>query len=227
MKIRKSKKRDLAILEVLKNKATPVEEYESNSPLLEQLIENILSEKSNDLDVSQKVQTELLNEFVDWNEIRIVASERLTPFFGVYEDGQYKVKVLQAVLNKIFSRSGSLDYQFLLDFEQDDLEDYLSGIMELNESTRKRLLLRVFKKKVLPVTTDHEIIFEIVGSTFVPGDEVMKELFSGLELGQLEGIKQLLDQIIDEAGPSEEILDESNFKSKTLQKILSEINKAA
>ena len=52
-----------------------------------------------------------------------------------------------------------------MDFETNDLEDYLTGIMELKESTIKRVILRVFRKAVPPVTSDHEVLLEVAGSS--------------------------------------------------------------
>ena len=218
--------RDERFIEVLLKYAPLVEAYQSSAPLMEQLIDNILSDGEEYVEEQvRSFKQNLLEEFVDWNEVRLVAPDRLMPFFGKLANGDYKRKALQAVLNKIFSRSGSLDYQFMMDFESDDLEDYLAGIMELLEGTRKRLMLRVFRKTVNPVTTDHEVIFEKAQTEHMPGSEEFKVLFSKLSTLELEQIHRLLDKIVHEHGGLSvgELLSPEDFHSATLTKILTEI----
>lgn len=215
--------KDQAFIDALLKEAPPVDTYESSSPLLEQLIDNILTEGGSSDSQVENLKKEMLEEFVDWNEIRIVSPDRLAKYFTGLENGEYKRTALQALLNKIFSRSGSLDYQFLMDFESNDLEDYLTGIMELREATIKRVILRVFKKPVPPITTEHEVILEIAGSSLIPGSEEIKEVFKSYEIEQLEGIQLLLDKIVEEDAKSrkdESIPMAEDFKSKTLKKIL-------
>ena len=222
MTSRKSKKRDVKLVEVLREKALEVNLENTSQPVLEQIIECIMLENEDTPAKSHKIKKKLMQEFVDWNEVRIVREERIGPFFGDLQEPEYKLKVLQAVLNKIFSRSGSLEYQFLLDFEKGDLEDYLTGIMELKESTRKMLILKVFKKAILPFTTDHEVIFETCSTTFHPGDDAMISLFEDIEIEKLEGMRLLFDKILSEN-------DESNsdeFNSSTLNKIIKEVDAA-
>jgi hypothetical protein len=171
----------------------------------------------------EKLKKQMLEEFVDWNEVRIVSPDRLSKYFTNLENGEYKRTALQALLNKIFSRSGSLDYQFLMDFESNDLEDYLTGIMELREATIKRVILRVFKKPVPPITTEHEVILEVAGSSLIPGSEEIKEVFKSYEIEQLESIQLLLDQMVEEDAKSrkdDSISMAEDFNSKTLKKIL-------
>jgi hypothetical protein len=113
-----------------------------------------------------------------------------------------------------------------MDFEAEDLEDYLAGIMEMKESTRKRLLLRVFKKNVIPATTEHEVIFEKAGVDLAPGSEEMKELFSDLESLDLERIQLMLDKILAENGGQDDdggFIDPEDFKSVTLTRIIKKI----
>jgi hypothetical protein len=220
MVIRNSKKRDAKLVEVLQEKALPIKAYDSTLPILEQIIEAILVENEETVNKSQKIKKKLMEEFVDWNELRIVGVERLSPFFQGLSVPDYKLKVLQAVLNKIFSRSGSLECQFLNDFDKSDLEDYLTGIMELKESTRKMLILNVFKKPVLPFVSDHEVIFENCDTTFIPGDDSMVELFEEVEIAKLEGMRLLFDKILIESIES----DTDDFKSATLSEILKEVD---
>lgn len=224
MKKRKSKKRDKAFIDLILKTIKKVSPYESKSNLMEQLIENILSEKEESNKYVGETREKLLEEFVDWNEIRLVSADRLDDFFAKLADGQYKRKVLQALLNKIFSRSGSLDYQFLMDFETEDLEDYLSGIMEMSEETRKRLLVRVFRKQILPITVEHEPIFESIGTTYVAGDDLMKETFSKLTPEELEGIKLLFDNILDEAKDDDNDIGDLE-ESKTLNAMVKQLDK--
>lgn len=225
MKKRKSKKRDKAFLDELLKKSKRVSIPESGGSLIENMIDTILLERGEDPTAIDKLKSELMKEFVDWNEIRLVSPDRLEGFFEKLGNGDYKRKVVQALLNKIFSRSGSLDFQFLLDFETDDLEDYLSGIMEMSEETRKLLLVRVFKKNILPISTEHEVIFEMVGTTYSPGDEQMKETFSQLDPEELEGIKNLLDIVLNEQGRMDyENVEDVKVKSKTLNAILKSID---
>lgn len=220
MTARKSKKRDSLFIEVLAQNAVKVDPYESTDPILEQIIECVLDQDESDLNVVKEVKNQLLVDFVDWNEVRIVTKERLSPSLKKLTHNDYKVKVLQAVLNKIFSRTGSLECQFLLDFEKNDLEDYLTGIMELTEYSRKRLILRVFKKHVLPFTSDHEVIFETFGSQFVIGDTSMIELFEPYDEVQLQGILELLNTIIGENKGGDE------FSSATLTKFIKKADAA-
>ena len=221
MKKRKSKKRDKSFLDLLLKKSKKAPLAENNGTLLENILDTIMSEKDADPGLTGKTKSELLREFVDWNEIRLVAPYRLLNFFEKHSTGEYKRKVVQALLNKIFSRSGSLDYQFLLDFEGDALEDYLSGIMEMNEETRKLLLVRVFRRPILPISSEQEAVFQMAGTTYVAGDEVMKETFSKLQPEELEGIKALFDQIMSEQGIVPEGEGETvDIKSKTLLSIM-------
>jgi hypothetical protein len=170
-----------------------------------------------------------MEEFVDWNEVRLVSHDRLERFFSPLNRGEYKRKALQAVLNKIFSRSGSLDYQFMMDFESEDLEDYLAGIMELEEGTRKRLMLRVFRKPVSPVTTDHEIVFEKADTEFMPGSEEMKALFAQMSTLDLERVHMLLDQMVQEHGGlvTGVFLAPEDFNSSSLDKIIKDLEKGS
>lgn len=197
MKKRKSRKKDLDLVAILAAKARKTAAHQSSQPLLEQVLETMLGEREKDAEAALKAMARLLKEFVDWNEVRIVSQDRLLPFLEDLWGGAYKAKVVQAFLHKIFSRSGSLDVQFMLDLEQEALEDYLAGIMEMREGTRKILLLRIFHKQVLPFTMDHELIFERVGTNFVFGDEEMKGLFAPFDTGALEGILHLLDGILE------------------------------
>jgi len=201
--IRKSKKKDTIFLDHLVSNAKKVKAYESNLSVLEQIIENILSEGESNKPKLDQIFQDLKDYFVDWNEVRIVPIDRLEKFFEGFKEGAYKLKVIQAILNKIFSRTGSLDYKFLIDFEADALEDYLAGIMEMKEDTRKRIILRVFKKSVIPVREEHERIFEKVGTTFSVGDEEMKKAFSKYSLETLEGIKDYLDTVLSKHMSSE------------------------
>lgn len=198
MKNRKTKKKDAQFVEILLSKAKRAPSYSSSSSLLGQCIENILAEGENDETAAGDLIKRLLAEFVDWNEVRIVSAERLRPLLEVSQTQQidYKLKALQAFLNKIFSRSGTLDYQFLIDFDLNALEDYLSGITELIDHTRMRLVLRVFKLPVLPLTHDHGRIIERVGSVFTLGDEQMIKSFDGHPPEVLEGVKHFLDHIL-------------------------------
>jgi hypothetical protein len=220
MTLSSSKKRDIKLVEILREKSLEVNLENSSLPILEQIIECIMLEHEDTPEKSLEIKKKLMEEFVDWNEVRIVREERLEPFFNDLQNPKYKLKVLQAVLNKIFSRSGSLEYQFLLDLEKGDLEDYLTGIMELNESTRKMLILKVFKKAVLPFTTDHEVIFETFCTEFHPGDDSMMSLFEEVEIEILEGMRLLFDQILIENEES----NSDDFSSPTLSKIIKEAN---
>jgi len=219
--------RDKDFVQHLLNAAPKVEAYEPSGPLMEQLIDNLLVESLGfDAKALDAFKASLFESFVDWNEVRLVSPDRLTPFFGEGADAEYGRKVIQALLNKIFSRGGSLDHQFLMDFEAEDLEDYLAGIMEMKESTRKRLLLRVFKKNVIPATTEHEVIFEKAGVDLAPGSEEMKELFSDLESLDLERIQLMLDKILAENGGQDDdggFIDPEDFKSVTLTRIIKKI----
>lgn len=217
---------DQAFVDALLKEAPSVDSYQSSSPLLEQLIDNILTEGGSSETKVDELKKQMLQEFVDWNEIRIVSPDRLSKYFYDLENGEYKRTALQALLNKIFSRSGSLDYQFLMDFESNDLEDYLTGIMELKETTIKRVILRVFKKPVPPITTEHEVVLEIAECSLIPGSEEIKEVFKNYEIEQLESIQLLLDQIVEEDAASRDdgsIPMADDFKSKTLKKILKEL----
>lgn len=211
--------------ELLLAAAPKVKEYESTGSLIDQLIDNIL-EESLELDEAgiEKFKSRIFEEFVDWNEVRLVSADRLVPYFGTEAAGVYCRKALQALLNKIFSRSGSLDYQFLMDFESEDLEDYLAGIMEMNEGTRKRLLLRVFKKRVSPISTDHEIIFEKAEIEVALGDDV-KNVIAEIEPLDLERLQLLLDKILGENGEVEPglLIQPEDFKSITLNRILKKL----
>jgi hypothetical protein len=214
---------DQTFIDALLKEAPSVDSYQSSSPLLEQLIDNILTEGGPSDEEVEKLKKQMLEEFVDWNEVRIVSPDRLSKYFTNLENGEYKRTALQALLNKIFSRSGSLDYQFLMDFESNDLEDYLTGIMELREATIKRVILRVFKKPVPPITTEHEVILEVAGSSLIPGSEEIKEVFKSYEIEQLESIQLLLDQMVEEDAKSrkdDSISMAEDFNSKTLKKIL-------
>jgi hypothetical protein len=219
--------RDKDFVQHLLSAAPKVEAYEPSGPLMEQLIDNLLVESLGfDAKALDAFKASLFESFVDWNEVRLVSPDRLTPFFGEGADAEYGRKVIQALLNKIFSRGGSLDHQFLMDFEAEDLEDYLAGIMEMKESTRKRLLLRVFKKNVIPATTEHEVIFEKAGVDLAPGSEEMKELFSDLESLDLERIQLMLDKILAENGGQDDdggFIDPEDFKSVTLTRIIKKI----
>jgi ribosomal protein S16 len=222
--------RDERFIELLLAFSPVVEAYQSSAPLMEQLIDNILSDGEDFCDTTiRSFKQSILDEFVDWNEVRLVAPDRLMPFFSTLNNGEYKRKALQAILNKIFSRSGSLDYQFMMDFESDDLEDYLAGIMELREGTRKRLMLRVFRKSVNPVTTDHEVIFEKAATDHMPGSEEFKALFSKMPTLELERIHRLLDRIVHEHGGvvAGELLSPEDFHSEILSKILVELENVA
>lgn len=217
---------DKTFLDALLSEAPGVEAYQSSSPLLEQLIDNILNEGGPAIDEVEKIKEALLKDFVDWNELRLVSPDRLAPFFKDIYNGEYKRTALQALLNKIFSRSGSLDYQFLMDFEANDLEDYLTGIMELKESTIKRLILRVFRKAVPPVTSDHEVLLEVAGSDLIPGSEEIKDVFKDYEVEKLEGLQLILDKIVEEDfdGRDEGHMPlAEDFKSKTLKKVLAKM----
>lgn len=219
--------RDQQLIQHLLKAAPKVVAYEPSGPLLEQLIDNLLVESLGLDDKSlESFKKSLFESFVDWNEVRLVSPDRLTPFFGEGPEADYGRKVIQALLNKIFSRGGSLDHQFLMDFEAEDLEDYLAGIMEMKESTRKRLLLRVFKKNVIPATTEHEVIFEKAGIVLAPGSEEMKELFAGLESLELERIQLMLDKILAENGGDDDggFIDPEDFKSATLNRILKKVS---
>jgi hypothetical protein len=110
----------------------------------------------------------------------------------------------------------------MMDFESEDLEDYLAGIMELKEGTRKRLMLRVFRKSVVPVTTDHEIVFESAQTDQLPGSEEFKAPFLALEINGLERIHAILDQMVAEHGgiTPGEFLSPEDFNSETLNGIL-------
>lgn len=221
--------RDQRFIELLLQHAPQVDTYQSSAPLMEQLIDNIVSDgEVYDEEKVRALKHKLMEEFVDWNEVRLVSHDRLASFFEGLNNGEYKRKALQAVLNKIFSRSGSLDYQFMMDFESEDLEDYLAGIMELQESTRKRLMLRVFRKTVSPVTTDHEIAFEKAETEFVPGSEEMKAFFAKMETTDLERIHMILDQIIVEHGgvTTGEFIAPEDFHSKTLDEIIKTLGPA-
>jgi len=218
--------KDKTFIDALLKQAPSVEVYQSSSPLLEQLIDNILLEDGPSNEVVTTLKTGLLQEFVDWNEIRIVSSDRLASYFQELINGDYKRMALQALLNKIFSRSGSLDYQFLMDFEANDLEDYLTGIMELRENTIKRLMLRVFKKNVSPVTTDHEIVLEVAGCSLIPGSEDIKTVFKAYQVEQLEGIQLLLNKILKEDLAKREegqMASVEDFNSPTLKNILAQL----
>jgi hypothetical protein len=219
--------RSQLFIDLLLSHAPQVDIYQSSAPLMEQLIDNIISD--GDVfreEVVRDLKQSLMDHFVDWNEVRLVSNDRLESFFSQLEKGDYKRKALQAVLNKIFSRSGSLDYQFMMDFESDDLEDYLAGIMELQEGTRKRLMLRVFRKAVSPVTTDHEIIFEKADTEFMPGSEEMKVMFSKMETVDLERIHMLLDLMVQEHGGivTGEFLSPEDFHSKSLDEIVAKLS---
>jgi len=217
---------DKSFIDALLNESPSVDSYQSSSPLLEQLIDNILSEGGSESEAIESLKETMLQEFVDWNEVRLVSPDRLASYFQKINDGDYKRTALQALLNKIFSRSGSLDYQFLTDFETNDLEDYLTGIMELRENTIKRIILRVFKKTVPPITTDHEVVLEIAGSSLIPGSEEIKEVFKDYEVEQLEGIQMLLDTIVkeDQVGRDQtQISSVDDFNSKTLKKVLAKV----
>jgi|SaaInlStandDraft_1057018.scaffolds.fasta_scaffold02630_5 hypothetical protein len=222
--------RDQQFIEHLLNSAPKVSAYEPSGSLLEQLIDNLLIESLGfDTKGLEAFKSSLFESFVDWNEVRLVSADRLTPFFGQGQEAEYGRKVVQALLNKIFSRGGSLDHQFLMDFEAEDLEDYLAGIMEMKESTRKRLLLRVFKKNIIPATTEHEVIFEKAGIVLAPGSEEMKELFAGLESLDLERIQIILDTILSEDGGGDDdggFIDPEDFNSATLNKILKKVGAA-
>ena len=216
-------KTDQSFIDAILKEAPSVSAYQSSLPLIEQLIDNILTEGGSEEDEIHKFKAAMLEEFVDWNEVRIVSPDRLAKYFVKIENGDYKRTALQALLNKIFSRSGSLDYQFLMDFSSNDLEDYLTGIMELRETTIKRVILRVFKKPVPPITTEHEVILELAESSLIPGSEEIKEVFKGYEIEQLESIQILLDQIVEEDASSRDdgsISTAEDFKSKTLKKLL-------
>ncbi|MBF0196447.1 MAG: hypothetical protein HQL32_01995 [Planctomycetes bacterium] len=227
MNATKSKKRDSLFLKALIERAPRVSLYESTANLLEQIIDNILSEREEDDSMIQGVKDKLLVEYVDWNEIRLVSPDRLAVFFEALVDGEYKRKVLQAFLNKIFSRTGSLEHSFLNDFEDSDLDDYLAGIMEMREETRKRILLRVFKRHILPISVDHEVIFEIAETTYYPGDEDMKAAFSALSLEELEGVKLLLDEVLSQnKGEIDELAPAESFESPLLGEILKEVDAA-
>lgn len=217
---------DKSFIDALLNESPSVDSYQSSSPLLEQLIDNILSEGGSENEAIESLKETMLQEFVDWNEVRLVSPDRLASYFEKIDDGDYKRTALQALLNKIFSRSGSLDYQFLMDFETNDLEDYLTGIMELRENTIKRIILRVFKKTVPPITTDHEVVLEIAGSSLIPGSEEIKEVFKDYEVEQLEGIQILLDAIVkeDQEGRDQsQISSVDDFNSKILKKVLAKV----
>jgi len=222
--------RDQQFIQHLLKAAPKLEPYEPSGSLLEQLIDHLLIE-SLGLDTKglESFKSSLFEIFVDWNEVRLVAPDRLKPFFGQTHEAEYGRKVIQALLNKVFSRGGSLDHQFLMDFEAEDLEDYLAGIMEMKESTRKRILLRVFKKNVIPATTEHEVIFEKAGIILAPGSEELKELFSDLSSLELEQIQLVLDKILSEnggQGEEEAFIDPEDFNSSTLNKILKKLGPA-
>ena len=90
-------------VEMLLQSAPNIAPYESSSSLMEQLIDNIMS----DGEIYSKeeidgLKASLLEDFVDWNEIRLVSPDRLKVYFEGLNEGEYKRKVLQAVLNKIF-----------------------------------------------------------------------------------------------------------------------------
>jgi len=82
------------------------------------------------------------------------------------------------------------------------------------------LILNVFKKQILPFTSDHEVVFEEFGTAFHPGDDTMVSLFEDVDVEILEGMRLLFDQILkeNEGSKSEE------FKSTTLNKIIKEAN---
>lgn len=192
---KKSKKKDAELFEIIIAKSRSSQPYHSTRPLMEQIIENILLENEKNPASPQKTMEMLLKEFVDWNEVRVVTMERLLPFFKNIESGEAKAKSLQAFLNKIFSRSGSLECQFLLELDVDALEDYLAGIMEFKEGTRKTIIIRVFKKSIFPFTMDHEIVFERVGTMFSIGDEQMRAHFAQFSPEGLEGAYQFLNSV--------------------------------
>lgn len=196
MKLRKSKKKDQEFFDLLLKQSKKVRIPERTGSLLEQIVDVILSEDEKKATLAEETRDKLTTQFVDWNEIRIVMPDRLQPFFSVHKNGDYKLKAVQAVLNKIFSRSGSLAHQFLLDLEIEALEDYLAGIMELSESTRKNIILEAFSLPILPVTLDHEIIFERVGTSYAIGDETSKKIFAELSPEELLGVKQTLDSVL-------------------------------
>ncbi len=202
-----SKKPETRLLEFLLKNAPEIHEYDSARPLLEQIIENIFLESVASAQDAADLIGELLTSFVDWNEVRIVAPERLLPHFEGVANGDYKIKAMQAFLNKIFSRSGSLDYQFLLEFDLGGLEDYLSGVMEFREKTRKLILLRVFRMPVLPYTIDHEKMLEKIGVEISMGDERVRKEYLQYTTLQLEGMLRVLEQMKGEFNASEGAVD--------------------
>ncbi len=197
MKKRKSKKKDSQFLEILAAKARKSPAFDSKASLLEQVLENLLSEGEDRPELARSVMEGLMKDFVDWNEARVSAADRIVPHFSALKDPEYKAKAVQALLGKIFSRSGSLEHQFLIDMETEALEDYLAGIMELREDTRKNLMLRVMNRPTLPITARHEIILERVGTMFTLGDEQIKKTLLEHPPAVLDGIKNLLDTVLD------------------------------
>ncbi|MBF0243763.1 MAG: hypothetical protein HQL31_00635 [Planctomycetes bacterium] len=125
------------------NKTAPSPNSKKYASILEEALAFIIKEKEADRSIFWSLRDSLMDDFVDWNEVRIASPDRLEKAFAKLKNGESKRKVIQALLNKIFSRSGSLDHQFMLDFSSEALEDYLAGVMEMNEKTRAALIEKV------------------------------------------------------------------------------------
>jgi endonuclease III len=128
-------------------------------PPLDQLIETILSQNTNDTNRDRAFQA-LRRSFSTWEAVRDAEPESVVAAIRPAGLANQKGPRIQQVLREITQQRGSLDLDFLSDLPVDQAYHYLLGFKGVGPKTASIVLLFSFGKPAFPVDTH---IYRITG----------------------------------------------------------------
>jgi endonuclease-3 len=119
---------------------------------IEELVFAILSQNTADIN-SERAFKSLQSAYATWEEVLVAPHDELAQV--IRSSGPFRIKAerIQATLEEIKKRVGSLNLSVLEDMETSEAMDWLTSLHGVGPKTAAIVLLFCFEKPVLPVDT--------------------------------------------------------------------------